>query len=237
MDRVMLATVGLVLVLGTVGSCSLLQAFRHAGHKEKPCPGRAGHEKPCADRAQVWGALGAGLLTGAAVAFGVVLLQQWDTNSAASAVWRADVETAASIPGFSPDNHSLLGLDLSGKDLHDADLRGADLKGVQLRDTDLTGADLTGADLQGADLTGATLKAAILRGADLSGAQIYDTQFEQADIRGIKSLTGAQANVTTCWPPGFLETQVAKGIRPKPWDGLNGDAYYPPSPGRCAPSQ
>lgn len=225
--NVMQATAILVTVLITSGLWSLGLGLRHAGHEKKQR----------ADRAQVWGALGAGLLTGAAVAVGVVLLQQWDANSSADAVWRADVETAADIPGFSPGNHSLLGLDLSGKQLHDADLHGANLTGVQLRDTDLTGADLTDADLHDANLTGANLKAAKLFGADLSGAQIFDTQFQQADLKGIKSLAGAQAEVTTCWPPGFLESPVAKGIQPEPWHGLNGDVYYPPSPGQCTPSQ
>lgn len=55
---------------------------------------RAGHDEH-KDRAQVWGALAAGLLTGAAVAFGVVVLQQWQANSSADALSRASVETAA----------------------------------------------------------------------------------------------------------------------------------------------
>jgi hypothetical protein len=224
---VTLATEGLVGLLCAIGLLSLFLAFRHAGHEKKLR----------AERAQVWAALGAGLLTGAAVAVGVVLLQQWDANSSANAVWRADVQTAADIPGFSPGSHSLRGLDLSGKELHDADLRGADLTDVQLRDADLTGSDLTNANLHDADLTGANLKAADLAGADLSGALIFDTQFQHANIGGIKSLAGAQAEVTTCWPPGFLETSAAKGIEPQPWHGLNGDENYPASAGECLPSQ
>jgi hypothetical protein len=226
--NVTLATEALVAALVGVGLLSLGLAWVLAGRK---------NERKFVDRAQVLGALGAGLLTGAAVAFGVVLLQKWDTNSSADAAWRANVDAAATIPGFSPDGHSLHGLNLSGKDLHDAELHGADLSGDRLRDTNLTGADLTDANLRGAVLTGAILKAANLSGADLSGAQIFDTQFEQADIKGVKSLAGAQANVTTCWPPGFLQSPIAKGIEPKSWSGLNGDEYYPPSPGRCAPSQ
>ena len=222
--NVVLATEALVSVLLALGAGSLLLAFLHAGHDEVKKR----------ERAQVWGALGAGLLTGAAVAIGVVALQNWATNSAADALWRASVETAADIPGFSPGNHSLRGLDLSGKQLRDANLRGADLRGVQLRDTDLSGADLTGADLQGDVMYSAALYGAVLRNADLRGAKLQgvqfahqqDGQFKIADLRNAK-LAGAYANAQTCWPPRFFKLRVSREIIPVPWYGPNGTITSP----------
>src|SRR5690242_18271899 len=70
-----------------------------------------------ANIAQVLGGLSSGLLTGAAVTVGVVVLQQWLADSSAEIVWRTSVETASDIPGFSPGHHSLRGLNLSGKQL------------------------------------------------------------------------------------------------------------------------
>jgi hypothetical protein len=219
-----LATEALVSVLLVSGALSLWRAFRHAGHEDDKKR----------ERAQVWGALGAGLLTGAAVAVGVVMLQNWQTNSAADALWQASVETAADIPGFNPGNHSLRGMDLSGKELRDAELRGADLMGVQLRDTDLTGADLTGADLQGDVMYSAALYGAVLWNADLRGARLQgvqfasqqDGQFKIADLRNAK-LAGAYADAQTCWPPGFFKLPAAKEIIPVPWNGPDGSITSP----------
>jgi len=67
MNSPMLATVVLVVILLVSGGGAFGWAWWGAGHSK--------HE--VANRAQVLGALAAGLLTGAAVALGVVLLQQW----------------------------------------------------------------------------------------------------------------------------------------------------------------
>jgi Pentapeptide repeats (8 copies) len=174
---------------------------------------RAGNNNPQAGRAQVWGALFAGILTGAGVTVGVLVLQQWLADANANALWRANVQTAASIPGFTADNHTLQGLNLSGKQLQDAELRGANLKRVELRDTNLTGADLEYAHFNGDVMYSANLSNTNLTGADLSGAQLQGAQFKHADIYSVKSLRGAIANAATCWPSGFFKFPKAKQVK------------------------
>lgn len=165
------------------------------------------------DRAQVWGALSAGILTGAGVTVGVLVLQQWLSDANANALWRANVQTAAAIPGFTADHHTLQGLNLSGKQLQDAELRGANLRDVQLRDTNLTGADLAYAHFNGDVMYSANLSNTNLIGADLSGAQLQGVQFKHADIYSVKSLRGAIANAATCWPAGFFSFPIAKQVK------------------------
>jgi Pentapeptide repeats (8 copies) len=181
-----------------------------------------------ANRAQLLGALAAGVLTGAFATVAVLLLQQWLSVSSADTVWRANVETAADIPGFTPGQHSLQGLNLSGKQLEDANLSRADLRGVQMQDTDLRGAYLGGAKLQGDNMIGANLASAELPGANLSGAQLQAARFDNAYVEKARfaefkngKWIRAIANASTCWPQGFLETRRAKQIRMGP------DQYYP----------
>ena len=164
-------------------------------------------------RAQVLGSLSGGVLTGAAVTVGVLLLQQWLAASSENALWRAGVETAADIPGFNPGQHPMQGLDLSGKQLEDADLSGVNVEGVQFRDTDLAKALLNGANLHDDVMWFANLQDAELPGADLSGAQIQGANFKHADIYSIKSLDGATADEYTCWPAGFFTWPIAKKVK------------------------
>lgn len=164
-------------------------------------------------RAQVLGSLSGGILTGAAVTVGVLVLQQWLAASSENALWRANVETAADIPGFNPGNHPMQGLDLSAKHLEDADLRGKNLQGVQFRDTDLAKALLNGANFHDDVMWFANLKDAELPGADLSGAQIQGVNFEHARIYDIKSLNGATADEYTCWPADFFKWHIAKEVK------------------------
>jgi uncharacterized protein YjbI with pentapeptide repeats len=173
------------------------------------------------NRAGLLGSLAAGILTGAFATVAVLLLQQWLSASSADTVWRANVETAADIPGFTPGNHSLQGLNLSGKQLEDADLNGADLMGVDLNDTDLRSAYFDNANLQGVNMIGANLATAELPGANLSGAQLQAARFDYAyvwDTTFAEFKNGkwirATANAETCWPGGFLESPKAKQIMP-----------------------
>lgn len=165
-------------------------------------------------RAQVLGALSGGILTGALVSVGVLVLQQWLAASSEDAVWRANVETAADIPGFNPGHHSMQGLDLSSKHLENADLSGKrDLRHVQFRDTDLAKALLNGANLHNDVMWFANLQDTELTGADLSGAQIQGVNFKHAHIYSIKSLDGATADEYTCWPAGFFTWPIAKQVK------------------------
>lgn len=165
------------------------------------------------NRAQVLGGLAGGILTGAVVTFGLLLLQQWLAASSENALWRASVGTAANIPGFTPGNRSMQGMNLSGKQLRDADLRQKNLTGVEFRDTNLTGSDLVGANFHGDTMYSANLSYTDLTGADLSGAEIQGVQFVGAHIADIKSLKGATVDAATCWPPRFLKHAIDKGVR------------------------
>jgi uncharacterized protein YjbI with pentapeptide repeats len=167
-------------------------------------------------------------LTGAGVTVGVVVLQQWLTDANANALWRANVQTAASIPGFTLDNHSLQGLNLSGKQLRDAELRGAKLTGVEFRDTNLSGADLTNANFHGDVMYSANLYNTNLIGADLSDAQLQGALFVHADIYSVKSLRGATANAATCWPHGFCKFPIAKQVKAVPYHDAQGNVTVSP---------
>lgn len=201
----------IAFILFAVGAGGFWRANRKAG---------SGNPNEVA-QAQVSGSLYAGILTGAFVAVGVLVLQQWMTNANAAAVWRANVQTAASIPGFT-DTYPLKGLVLSGKDLHDASLRKARLERVRMQDTNLKGAQLQGAQLQGADLIGADLSTAELRGANLSDAKLQGARFDFASVEQAASFAGAQANAATCWPSGFLTPRIAREIKTMPYDNGQG---------------
>jgi uncharacterized protein YjbI with pentapeptide repeats len=167
-------------------------------------------------RASLLGGLGVSVVTGLMVTLAALYLgRAVDTLSAAQAeeaAWRANVATAASIPGFDPHGHDVNGLNLSEKSLQGADLREVDLRGVKLNGTDLRGADLTGADLRGFELYGAQLQTAVLTGARLAKAHLQGARLDRAAVEGVRSLEGAEASSTTCWPSGFLELEVAQGI-------------------------
>jgi Pentapeptide repeats (8 copies) len=207
-----LLTVGLLVLGLVIAVVALGLAFRSNDQKNAAVAG-------------VRGGLSAGVLTGAAVAVGVLVLQGWLADSSEEIVWRTSVETASDIPGFSPGHHILRGLNLSGKRLEDADLRGKNLRGVQLRDTDLRGADLRGAHLQGANLIGANLAATELEGANLSGAQLQATRFDNAEVEHAifaefnkkkHKWVRAVANASTCWPEAFFKDATgAKQIEAK----------------------
>lgn len=185
-------------------------------------------------RTQIWASLSVGVMTGAAVTLGVLVVQQWLVDANAAALWRANVQAAASIPGFTPAGHSLRGLVFSGKDLHDAELYKAHLEGLKLRDTNLLGADLRGAHLQSANLIGADLRTADLTGAHLQGANLKAARFDFASVEHAASFAGAYADEATCWPAGFLDLPIAREIIAMPYD--NGKGHKTTLPGREYPN-
>lgn len=136
------ALLGVLILLGVLGAAF---AWRMAVKEPEREP-----------RTEVLAGIGGGLITGIAIGVSALFLKQALEESQRYATWRANVEIAASIPGFSPGDRDIEGIDFSGTSLHNADLRGVDLCHAQLRDTDFTGADLSGAQLQGANLTGPT---------------------------------------------------------------------------------
>jgi Pentapeptide repeats (8 copies) len=202
-----------VIILFLVGAFLFWTAWEKANNAGNPVD---------SSRAQLMGGLAIGVLTGALAAFAVLLLQLQLSAIQEEAVWRANVSTAAEIPGFAPAGHSLLGLNLSGKRFPGANLSQANLTDVQMRGTQLQGADLTKADLHGAVMYSADLSTADLTGADLSDAQLQGVRFDRASVEHARSFVGAVANVTTCWPSGFLELPIAKEIRAVYWDNGRG---------------
>jgi uncharacterized protein YjbI with pentapeptide repeats len=137
----------LTVILFALGAGFTWAAWRLAGNRNQKW----------VNRGQVLGGLGGGILTGAVVALGVLVLQQHVDAVSAEASWRLSVELSPDLRGFDPAGHSLVGMNLSGKDLRDANLSGANMTGVQLRDTNLYGANLNNANLHGAVLYNADL--------------------------------------------------------------------------------
>lgn len=122
------ALLGLLIFLGVLGAVGACFAWRMASKETEREP-----------KIEVLVGIGGALITGIAVGVSVLYLQQALEESQKYAAWRANVEIAASIPGFSPAGRDIKAINFSGKALHNADLKGADLRNAQLRDTDLTG--------------------------------------------------------------------------------------------------
>ncbi|MFL4949067.1 pentapeptide repeat-containing protein [Streptomyces sp. MMS24-I31] len=120
------------------------------------------HQTEKGSRIGVLSAIGGGLITGLSVGLATLNLQIAFDASAKYATWRADVEAAESIPGCSPGNRDIHGINFSGNTLRDAVFTNVDLRGAQFRDTILKGAVFDGADLRGANFVGADLEASSL---------------------------------------------------------------------------
>jgi hypothetical protein len=177
---------------------------------------KAGKGDPqSAAQSAVLASLGAGLFTSLIVSSGLALLQNRLTEAGKESVWRANVETASKIAGFSPGKHSVRGLDFSGKELPSAQLQGVDLHGLGFRGTQLLGARLRNANLSRADLIAANLSSAELPGARLDGAHLQGTDFSNAGVEGAKSMRGSIVNKNTCWPTGFLKLRLARQLKPE----------------------
>ncbi|MFJ9788240.1 pentapeptide repeat-containing protein [Streptomyces globosus] len=164
-------------------------------------------------RIEVLAGVGAGLITGIAVGLSAIFLEQAITAGQEYATWRASVEGAASIPGFTVAGHDIQGINFSGKSLRNADFAGVPLQGFRFRDTDLTGADFRGADLRGANLIGANLQDADLTGAKLNGALLHSANFAHASLPGRASFEGALLNARTCWPKSLERDDLRDRLR------------------------
>ncbi|MFD5461863.1 pentapeptide repeat-containing protein [Kitasatospora sp. NPDC127059] len=217
----------LVGILVLAGFFLAVLAWRLAAH-----PALTGEKQA---ESSVLSGVGGGLIAGFAVGLSVMFLQQAIGKSEEVAAWRADVAIASVIPGFDSHAHSIKGLNFSGKVLRDADFKHQDLSGFEFRDADLRGADFTGANLRNANLIGARVTAAELRGANLEGALLQDADFSWSDTTVIASLSGAEANERTCWPPGFLNDRLMQGVAAQQWRNMADNSVHPPSKGREGP--
>ncbi|MFI6146832.1 pentapeptide repeat-containing protein [Streptomyces sp. NPDC051109] len=189
------ALVGVLLVLGGLLA---LRAWRMAVKEDESEP-----------RIEVLSGIGGGLVCGIAVGLSALFLGESIRVSQEVAAWRASVESAEAIPGFTVAGHDIKGINFSGKSLHNADFTGADLRGFRFQDTDLTGADFTGADLREVDFIGANLQDASLVDADLSGASMHSANLTHAAVAGTHTtFTGTKVNARTCWPRGLNHKQL-----------------------------
>ncbi|WP_329201416.1 MULTISPECIES: pentapeptide repeat-containing protein [unclassified Streptomyces] len=212
------ALLGLLIFLGVLGAVGACFAWRMASKETEREP-----------KIEVLVGIGGALITGIAVGVSVLYLQQALEESQKYAAWRANVEIAASIPGFSPAGRDIKAINFSGKALHNADLKGADLRNAQLRDTDLTGADLTGAKLQGANLIGANLYETNLTGAHLDDALLQSANLTHAviDSEGT-TFHGATVDARTCWPENVVQEKVdSVNVNNEGHDGFRGGEKAP----------
>ncbi|MFD9009473.1 pentapeptide repeat-containing protein [Streptomyces sp. NPDC059552] len=170
-------------------------------------------------RVEVLSGIGGGLITGFAVGLSVLFLEKGFVAAQERAVWRANVEIAESIPGFTPGGRPLDGMHFTGKKMKGADFSGLDLRGMSFRDAELLGADFDGADLRGADFTHANLETASFRKADLSDALLLSANMGRAEMRDIGSMRNAQVNKKTCWPPRLFGERgdIAAQVKAMNW--------------------
>jgi uncharacterized protein YjbI with pentapeptide repeats len=116
------------------------------------------------------GELGAGLLSGAVVAFAVFLLERvYERRSRAESL-RVTIGLQRDLTGIDLNGEELAGFSFQGKVLIGAELSHAKLRKARFGRADLTEARLIGCDLTGAIFSGAKLAHASFAAADISGA-------------------------------------------------------------------
>lgn len=153
------------------------------------------------------GDLGLALMTGALIAFSVLLLQLlFDLRLADADAQRiARAEQQSFLDSVSREEN-LAGVDFSGKDMHGFFLQGKDFSGANLHEADLSSADLRLTKLVGTDMRGAKLEKALLDSADLHEAKLQDVEapdasFYFANLEGARlvraNLRGANFRIAT----------------------------------------
>ncbi|MFD6966896.1 pentapeptide repeat-containing protein [Streptomyces sp. NPDC059979] len=209
--------IGVLLFLGALGGIGAVAAWKMAVREPESEP-----------RIEVLAGIGGGLVTGIAIGISALFLEQSMGESQKYAAWRANVEIAQTIPGFTPRGRDMEGINFSGKGLPNADLHDAELGDLKFRETELRGADLSGAQLQRADLIGANLYEATLRGANLEGASLHSANLSHAVVNDDEtSFDGAKVNAYTCWPNGVLPEKLAHVILEGYVDELTGEKLGP----------
>ena len=108
----------------------------------------------------------------------------------------------------------LQGLYLGRKVLDGVNFDDQNLQNVVFQDASLQKAHLHDAILRGANALNADFFEADLRGADLTGADLRFAKFEDAFVEFAESFQDAKVNSETCWPTGFLQTDLAAQLKP-----------------------
>ncbi|MEU2395578.1 pentapeptide repeat-containing protein [Streptomyces sp. NPDC007369] len=206
----------MLLLLGVLGALGAAFAWRMAVREPESEP-----------RIEVLAGIGGGLVTGIAIGVSALFLEQSFGESQKYAAWRANVEIAESIPGFTPGGRNMDGINFSGKELSNADFREAELEGFRFRESILRGANLEGAQLQDANLIGANLYQAGLNGAALKGALLHSANLTHAELGPATSFAGVKVNAYTCWPKGVPKKVLDEVVVEKHTDELTGKVLGP----------
>jgi len=119
-------------------------------------------------------------------------------------------EAILEYPIYRESGASLREINLTGADLSHCHLEGADLYGARLEGACLLGANLekavlqaahlsnavlSAANFQGATFTYADLRGAILQGANLKNVSLHQTDFRDADLRGVKNAVYDESHI------------------------------------------
>ncbi|MER6618686.1 pentapeptide repeat-containing protein [Streptomyces xantholiticus] len=192
------ALLGMLILFGILGAVGAIFAWRMALREPEREP-----------KIEVLAGIGGGLVTGIAIGVSALFLEVEIGESQKDAAWRANIEIAAVIPGFTPGDRDVKDINFSGKVLRDADFTGAELKGVRFRDADLRGAVFDNAKMQDAELIGANLEDSSLKGADLTGAKLESANLTGAIVNVPKTtFKNAHVDKYTCWPVGVDRKKV-----------------------------
>lgn len=158
-------------------------------------------------RYELTAAIGVALCTSVIVSFAVFKLQSDIEHARDEADWKERIQSTDPLKHFSPGNHSMRGIDLSGKGIAQSKFEGSNLRGIHMRAAKVIDSSFTQAHLEGADLVAVTFEGSTsFKEADLSGADLRDAKFIKVDIGLAKSLRGAKVNSGTCWPKGFMKS-------------------------------
>ncbi|MGW6835416.1 pentapeptide repeat-containing protein [Streptomyces sp. NPDC054949] len=207
------ALLGFLILLGILGAAGAVFAWRMAVREPEREP-----------RIEVLAGIGGGLITGIAIGVSALFLDKQIEESQKYATWRANVEIVEAMPGFTPGNRNIEGINFSGKLMHNADFRGVKVQNGQFQDTYLERSHFEGADLQGANLIGANLYEASLIGTNLDRADLRSANLTLAVVNGDKtSFKGAKVDGHTCWPEGIdkkkLDTVIVTNEDPDDFRG------------------
>ena len=153
------------------------------------------------------GELGAGLLSGAVVAFAVLFLERQFDRRAEIQSLRVTIGLQSDLTDIDLSGEQLQGFSFQGKtltraELSDANLRYARFGRAVVERTRFVGADLTGAVFSQAKLAGASFAAADITGAIFTDARDVDT----ADFKTAHYNRGKPPRFSGTRPDGIVQT-------------------------------
>ncbi|MER6392587.1 pentapeptide repeat-containing protein [Streptomyces sp. NPDC059382] len=196
------ALLGFLILLGILGATGAIFAWRMAVREPEREP-----------RIEVLAGIGGGLITGIAIGVSALFLDKQIEESQKYAAWLANVEIVEAMPGFTPGDRNIDGINFSGKLMRNADFTGAEVRNGRFQDAYLERSHFEGADMRKANLLGANLYEASLIGTNLDGADLRSANLTLAAVNGDgTSFEGAKVDAHTCWPEGVDKKKLATVI-------------------------